>query len=256
MITSGIDIGSTTSKCILLKDGIEIIGQSLASGGIGTLGPEKAHTEALLAAGIPKADRQFATGYGRRRWAEADGEISELSAHALGCHFLFPPARTVVDIGGQDAKVICLDPQGRMSSFVMNDKCAAGTGRFLEVMAEVLKIDLSALGTLAGQSVSPAAISSTCTVFAESEVISQLANGTAIPDIAAGICRSVAVRTAALVRRAGLRADVFMSGGVSRSPGVREALGEALGVPVKTDPLAQMAGALGAALHAYHTATQ
>lgn len=254
MNTLGLDIGSTTSKCIVLKDGVEILGQSLVAGGIGTGGPEQAYFAALDAAAIPKADRQIATGYGRKLWASADGEISELSAHALGCQFLLPSARTVIDIGGQDAKVIRLDQQGRMTSFVMNDKCAAGTGRFLEVMSDVLGIDLPALGMLAGESCSPVPISSTCTVFAESEVISQMANGAATQDIAAGICQSVAVRTAALVRRAGLQADVFMSGGVSRCSGVREALKTALGVPIHTDVLAQMAGAIGAAIHAYHTA--
>lgn len=180
--------------------------------------------------------------------------MSELSAHASWCHYLLPEARTIIDIGGQDAKVIRLDWQGFMSSFVMNDKCVAGTGRFLDVMAGILKIDAGALGKLAVQSSNPVSISSTCTVFAESEVISQLASGAETLDIVAGICESVAARVAALAHRVGVQETVFFSGGVSRNDGVRHALEQALRVPVATDPLAPLEGALGAAIYAYQTA--
>lgn len=193
----------------------------------------------------------MATGYGRKCWPPADEELSELTAHALGCHFLLPEARTVIDIGGQDAKVITLDAQGRMAGFVMNDKCAAGTGRFLDVMAGILKRDVDELGALAAQAEHPVSISSTCTVFAESEVISQLANGAAVPDVVAGICKSVAVRVAALARRAGIKESVFMSGGVARNAGVRSALENDLGVKLHTSELSQLAGALGAAIYGY-----
>ena len=256
MITLGIDIGSTTSKCVLLEDGTRIVATSLVPAGIGTGGPEEAYEKVLTAAGLEAEEigRKMATGYGRKRWPAADGELSELSAHALGCHFLLPGVRTVIDIGGQDAKVISLDGQGRMSGFVMNDKCAAGTGRFLEVMAGVLKVGVGDLAAMAARSRTPAPVSSTCTVFAESEVISQLANGASPEDVVAGICRSVASRVGALARRAGVREPVCMSGGVAANDGVRKALEEVLGVTVTTFPQAQRAGALGAALWAWQTA--
>ena len=168
----------------------------------------------------------------------------------MGNHFLFPDARTVIDIGGQDAKVIQLDADGRMANFVMNDKCAAGTGRFLEVMANVLRIPIGDLEVLAAQAEHTAPISSTCTVFAESEVISQLASGTPVADVVAGICASVASRVAALAKRSGVKEQVCMSGGVAQNGGVRRALEQALGVSIAYSPQAQMAGALGAALHA------
>lgn len=253
MITMGMDIGSTTSKCVLLKDGKEIIAQALVPAGIGTDGPAQAYREALVRGGVSEQTLacKMATGYGRKRWPPADGELSELTAHALGCRFLLRSARTVIDIGGQDAKVISLDAQGRMASFVMNDKCAAGTGRFLDVMAGILKRDVDELGGLAAQAEKPVNISSTCTVFAESEVISQLANGVAVADVVAGICKSVAVRVAALARRAGVKEAVFMSGGVARNAGVRGALEDDLGVTLHTSELSQLAGALGAAIYGF-----
>lgn len=258
MITLGMDIGSTTSKCVLLKDGVEIVAWALAPAGIGTDGPAQAYREVLLRGGVPEREigRKMATGYGRKCWPPADGELSELTAHALGCHLLLPQARTVIDIGGQDAKVVSLDAQGRMAGFVMNDKCAAGTGRFLDVMAGILKRDVDELGGLAAQAAAPAAISSTCTVFAESEVISQLANGVPVPDVVAGICRSVAVRVAALARRAGVKEAVFMSGGVARNAGVRKALEDDLGVTLHTSELSQLAGALGAAVYGFQKMSQ
>lgn len=253
MITMGMDIGSTTSKCVLLKEGAEIIACAMTQSGIGTDGPALAYREAMLRGSVPQKDIvcKMATGYGRKCWPPADGELSELTAHALGCHFLLPEARTVIDVGGQDAKVIALDVQGRMSSFVMNDKCAAGTGRFLDVMAGVLKCDVAELGNLAAQADAPVSISSTCTVFAESEVISQLANGATVPNVVAGICRSVAVRVAALARRAEVKGAVFMSGGVARNAGVRRALEADLGVRIRISELSQLAGALGAAIYGF-----
>ena len=164
---------------------------------------------------------------------------------------MFPDLRTVIDIGGQDAKIISLTPDGRMSNFIMNDKCAAGTGRFLEVMANILRLDIDDLGAIAAQSDTPAAISSTCTVFAESEVISELANGVKRPDLVAGICQSVATRVASLARRAGIVERVCMSGGVARNEAVRHYMAQALDVEISYDPLAQYFGAIGAALYAW-----
>ncbi len=256
MYTLGIDIGSTTSKCVLLKDGKEIVGSSIVVAGTGTDGPSQALENVLNSAGVVREDISYtiATGYGRKIFQGADGEISELSCHARGVHFVFPDVYTVIDIGGQDAKVLSLNDQGRMMNFAMNDKCAAGTGRFLDVMASILKLDISDLEKEAAKAQNPASISSTCTVFAESEVISQMAAGTDLPDLVAGICQSVATRVASLARRVGIKERVCMSGGVARNAGVRNAMSKELGVEIVYSDMAQLMGALGAALYAYDKA--
>ena len=258
MYTLGIDIGSTTSKCAVIKDGTELVATSLQTGGLGTGGPEEALAALWRSSGLAAADmgRTEVTGYGRKNYEGADGEISELTAHALGGRFVFPDLRTVIDIGGQDAKAIALSPSGKMVNFVMNDKCAAGTGRFLDVMASILRLDVDDLDTEAAKSTAPASISSTCTVFAESEVISQLANGVKRPDLVAGICQSVATRVASLARRAGIVERVCMSGGVARNEAVRRYMAQALDVEISYDPLAQYFGAIGAALYAWKQASK
>jgi predicted CoA-substrate-specific enzyme activase len=252
VIVMGMDIGSTTSKCLALGDGYKILGSSLVRAGIGTNGPQEVYDQALEICGLSgdAISCCIATGYGRERWSQADGIISELLAHALGSHFLFPEVHTIIDIGGQDAKVIALDAQGQMCNFVMNDKCAAGTGRFLDVMAGILKKDISELEQLAASSKHPVTISNTCTVFAESEVISQLAAGAEVPDVVGGICASVAGRVASLARRVGVTEDVCMSGGVAQNGGVRKALETLLEVTIYYSPMAQITGALGAAISA------
>ena len=256
MYTLGIDIGSTTSKCIILEDGERIVGSSLVVGGMGTKGPAQAVEDVLADASLTREDMQgiVATGYGRNKCTETDHQASELTCHALGAHMVFPNVRTIIDIGGQDAKCISLDAQGRMLSFLMNDKCAAGTGRFLDVMANILTIPVGELGDYAGRSAHPAAISSTCTVFAESEVISQLANETPTEDIVAGICASVATRVASLAKRMGVKPEVCMSGGVAQNSGVRHAMEVSLGQPILFSPLAQLFGAMGAARLAWQKA--
>lgn len=258
MYTLGIDIGSTTSKCVILKDGNDITATSIVTAGTGTRGPEKALEEVLQKSGVSRKDIEtaVATGYGRKLFTEADGEISELSCHARGVHHIFPGVRTIIDIGGQDAKVLALNDQGRMANFLMNDKCAAGTGRFLDVMAGILQLDIGDLEKLAARARETVKISSTCTVFAESEVISQLAGGVETADLVAGICQSVAVRVASLARRIGVREEVCMSGGVAMNGGVRIAMEKELGVKVVHSPLAQLMGALGAALYAYDKAVK
>ena len=210
MYTLGIDIGSTTSKAVILKDGSEIVASSIVVATVGTDGVSKALENVMKESGLTQADMActVATGYGRQTYDGADYQVSELTCHALGVHYVCPGARTVIDIGGQDAKVLSLNEEGRMINFVMNDKCAAGTGRFLDVMANILKLDISQLETEAAKAVKPASISSTCTVFAESEVISQLASGTDIPDLVAGICQSVATRVASLAKRVGNSEEV------------------------------------------------
>lgn len=251
--TLGIDVGSTASKCIVLKDGGEIAGKSLIPFGAGTSGPARAVEEVRQAmAGV--ADQfayVLATGYGRNMVEAADDRMSELSCHARGAYYLFPEVHTVIDIGGQDAKVLKIGGNGMMENFVMNDKCAAGTGRFLEVMARILEVDLNDMAKLSAQSEKRVDISSTCTVFAESEVISQLSGHAALPDIIHGIHRSVAGRVSGLAKRAGIRPMVVMTGGVAQNEGVVKALEEELKVQIYTSLLAQYAGALGAALFAY-----
>ena len=239
--TLGIDVGSTASKCVIMKDGQEIVAKSLVSVGTGTSGPQRAIEEVLQNAGMTaeQMDYTLATGYGRNSLdGIADKQMSELSCHAKGASFLFPRVHTVIDIGA-------------MVNFQMNDKCAAGTGRFLDVMAKVLEVDVSDLGRLGDESKKRVAISSTCTVFAESEVISQLSMATDKRDIIAGIHRSVAGRVAGLVHRIGVVPDVVMTGGVAQNHGVVHSIEEQLGVEIKTSPLTQYNGALGAALFAY-----
>ena len=253
MYTMGIDVGSTASKCIVLKDGHEIVGKSLVSVGAGTSGPARAIREVLENCNMTREDMGYvlATGYGRNSLEGiADQQMSELSCHARGAYFLFPKVRTVIDIGGQDVKILEIE-NGMMVNFAMNDKCAAGTGRFLDVMARVLEVKVEDLAPLGAQSTVEVGISSTCTVFAESEVISQLAKGTDKRDIINGIHRSVASRVVGLAHRIGVRDEVVMTGGVAQNYGVVNALQKELGHEIHTSPLTQYNGALGAALFAY-----
>lgn len=256
--TMGVDVGSTTSKCLILKNGREIASKVIVGAGTGTSGPGRAVTAALDGAGLRREDiaAVTATGYGRSTFPGADYIVSELSCHAIGAHALFPEVRTVIDIGGQDAKALSLDQKGRMENFIMNDKCAAGTGRFLDVMARVLELEVSQLAEKDREAKSVVSISSTCTVFAESEVISQLANNVPIPDLVAGIHRSVAVRTASLVNRLGLAEPVCMTGGVAQNEGVVRSLERELGCSIAVSPMAQLAGAYGAAIYAWNKQTR
>ena len=238
--TLGIDIGSTASKCVILADGKEIISKSLIAVGAGTSGPQRAISQVLENAGMKEEDMAFtlATGYGRNSLEGiADYQMSELSCHAKGASFLFPDVHTVIDIGGQDVKVLQIE-NGVMTNFVMNDKCAAGTGRFLDVMARVLEVKVEELGALGAQST-------------KNLVISQLAQGSDKRDIINGIHHSVASRVAGLAHRVGAKELVVMTGGVAQNTGVVKALEEELGRTIHTSPLTQYNGALGAALFAY-----
>ena len=256
--TLGIDVGSTASKCIILKNGTEIVSKSLIDVGAGTSGPQRAISEVLDNCGLKREDMSYilATGYGRNSLLDlADKQMSELSCHARGAYFLFPDVHTVIDIGGQDVKVLHIE-NGAMVNFQMNDKCAAGTGRFLDVMARVLEVKVSDLAMLGAMSTKEVAISSTCTVFAESEVISQLSMGTNKCDIINGIHNSVASRVVGLAHRVGVRDQVVMTGGVAQNAGIVQALQDELGHTVHTSPLTQYNGALGAALFAYQRVIQ
>lgn len=196
-------------------------------------------------------DLCFSTGYGRDAISFSAGNISEISCHGRGAHHLVPTVRTIIDIGGQDCKVIRVDSDGHLHDFIMNDKCAAGTGRFLEMMARTLDVDLSELGALALKSGKPLALSSICTIFAEMEVMQLVYAGKKKKDIAAGIHAALARRIKALVGRVGLKGDICMTGGVSKNTGMVRLLEKELGVSFSTftlDP--QLVGALGAALFA------
>ena len=255
--TMGLDIGSSACKSVILADGKEIIGKSLIPVGTGTSGPNRAFEGVLEDAGLTIDDISYllTTGYGRNTFERTDGQMSELSCHAKGAHYLFPDVQTVIDIGGQDVKVIQIS-NGAMVNFQMNDKCAAGTGRFLDVMAGVLEVKVQDLGHLDSLSKKRVEISSTCTVFAESEVISQLSMGTDKCDIIAGIHRSVAHRVTGLAHRIGVVPALVMTGGVAQNEGVVKALQNELGCEIHRSPLTQYNGALGAALYAYQAASR
>lgn len=251
MIVAGVDVGSLTAKCVLLKDG-ELVAYKVIK-----VSPnleetaDKVFGEALEEAGINKGniERIVATGYGRNKVSFADRTVTEISCHAKGALFFIPTARTVIDIGGQDSKVISIE-NGKVAEFVMNDKCAAGTGRFLEVMASALHLKIEDLGDVAERANRATKISSTCTVFAESEVISHLASGERVEDIVAGIHEAIASRIAAMARRVKVEPDVVLTGGVAKNKAMKKALERELGMEVKIPAEPQIVGAVGAALFA------
>lgn len=251
--TLGIDIGSTSSKCVILSDGKEIASSAIVAKGAGTDGVEIVLEKTLGELGLSLDDMSavISTGYGRNSYDRADKTMSELSCHAKGGAFIFGDIRTIIDIGGQDAKVLRIDKNGQLQNFVMNDKCAAGTGRFLEVMANVLHVNLDDFGKYDAEATERTPISSTCTVFAESEVISCLANNAEIKNIIHGIHYSVASRVASQAKRIGVEAPVVMTGGVSRNSGVVRALENELNTSIAVSDDSQLAGALGAAIYAY-----
>ena len=255
MITAGVDIGSSSSKVVILQDGANILSKVVIPVGTGTSGPTRSFEQALGEANLERKniDWIIATGYGRNNFIAADQQLSEISCHARGVFYLLPEVGTIIDIGGQDAKAIKVGPKGTVVNFFMNDKCAAGTGRFLDVMSRVLEVDVSALADLGAQAEQEASISSTCTVFAESEVISQMARGTRREDVAAGVIRSVVRRVVGLANRVGIQPQVVMTGGVSLNWLVVKFMQEELGTTVRVAPDAQLTGALGAALIAYST---
>ncbi|MCP4692044.1 MAG: 2-hydroxyglutaryl-CoA dehydratase [Desulfobacterales bacterium] len=254
MIFAGCDIGSLTSKAVLMK-GRRIIGSEVIKS---KTRPEES-AEAALAAVLEKTGVKreaivgsTGTGYGRGRITFADHVMSEIACHARGAKWLHPSVRTVIDIGGQDAKVLSLDKAGVVLNFKTNDKCAAGTGRFLEVMANVLNVDLEEMGTLSLKSTSPVTFAATCTVWAQADAIKYLNSDYSVEDIAAGINKAMANRVAVLASSVGVEKDVCMTGGVAKNKGVVSFLEKLIGVKIKkvrkADP--QLAGAIGAALYA------
>jgi predicted CoA-substrate-specific enzyme activase len=248
-LTAGIDIGSITAKAAILRDG-ELLGTKVIFTGYNAEAAGRRVFEELLTdLGLVPPDivRIVATGYGRRSLSIANQTVTEIMCHAAGARFLNPSIRSLIDIGGQDSKAVVMDENGRVTNFTMNDKCAAGTGRFLEVMARALEADLDDFGILSLRAERPAKISSLCTVFAESEVISLIARGETRENIIAGIHEAIASRVSAMANRIGLIAPILMTGGVARNIGVVRALEKVIGMPVAVSPRAQVAGAIGAA---------
>lgn len=246
----GVDIGSLTVKVVFINHNLDIVKQGISRAGYSGRDVAKHMIEKLLveeSSNLTEVLTTVATGYGRVTFP-SDREVSEITCQAKGISHLFPSARTVIDIGGQDSKVIKLFPTGKVADFAMNDKCAAGTGRFLEVMATALEIEMSEIGALVSASKNQTKISSFCTVFAESEVISQVSAGTPKSDILAGVCDSVASRVASMTRRTGLEQDIVFTGGVAHNQGVVEALAQQLGYPLFVFREPTITAAFGAAL--------
>jgi predicted CoA-substrate-specific enzyme activase len=248
---AGIDIGSTMTKAVIIaKDGI------ILSSVIGSTGAEHRHLalevmdETIKKAGLTFEQLDFivSTGYGRINVPFNDKQITEITCHSRSIRELFPTARILIDIGGQDSKGIKLDSNGKVMNFVMNDKCAAGTGRFLEVIAEALGIELTQMGELSLKAKKSVKISNTCTVFAEHEVTTRLTEGSAIPEIVAGLHEAFATRVVNMVRSLGIEKDVVVTGGGAKNIGLVKAIEEKVGFPVLVPPEPLLTGALGAAL--------
>lgn len=250
IITAGIDSGSTATKVVIIR-GTRLLGFAREETGGDPCGAAlRCLEKALRESGLHRSDLAavVTTGYGRDLIPGCSRSVTEITCHARGAASCVPGARTVVDIGGQDSKVIALDEDGYVLDFVMNDKCAAGTGRFLEVMARKLGVDLDGFEYQWRLSRNGSRISSTCTVFAESEVVSLLSQGVAVASIIRGLCDSVATRLVNMGRKVGFREPVVLSGGVSLNGGLRRSLERVLGTRVVVHPMSVFMGAYGAAL--------
>ena len=249
-VVAGVDVGAATAKAVILNNN-NVLASSVIPTGFSAAGAGEVVTkEALQKAGLVMDDLEYiiSTGYGRRAVPFANKVLTEIICHAAGVSWLMPEARTIIDIGGQDSKVIGLDDRGNVSNFVMNDKCAAGTGRFLEVMAGVLGIDISEMGPVSLLGQDPCQISSTCTVFAESEMVSLRAEGKSREDIIAGIHKALARRVAIMGAPVGFKKEVVFTGGVAKNVGIRNALEEEIRLEILIPQEPQIVGALGAAL--------
>lgn len=248
---AGIDSGSTSTDVVILDGDKNIVATLIASTGAGaSASADAALDEACKIAGITRADivELVTTGYGRAVIEAGDKSVTEITCHAKGVHFIDPSIRTIIDIGGQDSKAISLDEDGNVVNFTMNDKCAAGTGRFLDMMARTMEMDLTRMSERGLSYKEDITISSMCSVFAESEVVSLIAQNKAVDDIVHGLNKAVAVKTKALVRRVNGVAPFMMTGGVSRNRGLVKTLEEKLEAPIEISEYAQLCGALGAAL--------
>jgi len=254
-IAAGVDVGSTQTKAVIMTDNGDrtILARALVDTGANV---RKAADNAFLLAcrnaGIPHTDVGFVvgTGYGRYNISFGNAQLTEISCHARGAQFVCPGTRTVIDMGGQDAKAISVGSDGQVLDFVMNDKCAAGTGRFLANAADVMGIALDEIGPLSQRATRPVRIATVCTVFVESDILSYLAQGKKGEDIMAGVHLAIAKRTLSLARRVPIEPDITMTGGVARNIGMVRALEEVLGTKMQVSPDAQFIGAIGAAVFA------
>ncbi len=252
MLVCGVDLGARSAKVVLLDPAAPADFRHW----IADTGHDPARTghrlldEALAATSSRPEDVActIATGYGRAALPFASATLTEITCHARGVRHCFPNARTIVDIGGQDSKVIALDERGAVSDFAMNDRCAAGTGRFLEIVARILDLDLDQLGEVAAGAARPAAISSMCAVFAESEVVGLLARGTPRQEVLAGVHASIASRVATLASRMRVQPPAVFTGGVAKNAAMVRAVAAALSLELAVPPEPQVTGALGAAL--------
>jgi len=256
---AGIDVGSTQTKGIIINDRMEIVARALTDTGAYVIrAAERCFREALLQGGLKEEQVLYVvgTGYGRYKVMFGDAQITEISCHAKGASYLFPRTRTVIDMGGQDAKGIKVGEDGEVKDFVMNDKCAAGTGRFLANSAEALGLGLDEIGGISLKAKNPVRLTTVCTVFVESDIMSYLAQGKKIEDILGGVHSAIAARTISLVRRVGIEEEVTFTGGVSRNPGMVKALEEKLGTKLNVSPDSHFVGALGASLFALERASK
>ena len=250
---AGVDVGSTQTKAIIIGDNRRIAGRALIDTGANVVvAAQNAFNQALAAGNIDEREVEYVigTGYGRYRVTFGNAQVTEISCNGRGAVHMFPGTRTVVDMGGQDTKAIRVSPVGEIVDFCMNDKCAAGTGRFLGAASAALDIPLGELGVVALRAERPVRISTTCTVFAESEVLSWLGKGKKIEDILLGVHQSIAARSIGLLRRVGIEEEVTFTGGVARNVGMIETLNRGLGVKVNVSEDSHFMGALGAALFA------
>jgi (R)-2-hydroxyacyl-CoA dehydratese activating ATPase len=254
---AGVDVGSTQTKAVIVDESMRIVGRSLIPTGANvTRAAENAFKKACEAAGLQAPDVAYVvgTGYGRYKVTFGDAQITEITCHARGAQATFPATRTVIDMGGQDTKAIKVGPDGSVLDFSMNDKCAAGTGRFLSAAADVTGVGLDDIGGLALQAKNPVRLTSVCTVFVESDIMSYLAQRKTIEDILGGVHKAIATRTMSLIRRVGVEDEVTFTGGVSKNIGMVRGLEEVLGRPINVSPEGHFMGALGAAYFALERA--
>jgi predicted CoA-substrate-specific enzyme activase len=250
---AGVDVGSTQTKAVIINEHKEIASRALTDTGANVIrAAETAFEEALRDGDLREEEVEYVvgTGYGRYKVTFGNTQVTEISCHGRGAVHMFPRTRTVVDMGGQDTKAIRVSATGEIVDFCMNDKCAAGTGRFLGAASSALDIPLPELGPTALQGERAVKISTTCTVFAESEVLSWLGKGKKIEDILLGVHKSIATRSAGLLRRVGIEEEVTFTGGVAKNVAMIETLNERLGVAVNVSEDSHFVGALGAALFA------
>jgi (R)-2-hydroxyacyl-CoA dehydratese activating ATPase len=250
---AGVDVGSTQTKAVIVDEARRIVSRALGPTGANVVrAAEEAFHAALAAGDLREEEIEYVvgTGYGRYKVTFGNSQVTEISCHGRGAVHMFPATRTVIDMGGQDTKAIRVGPTGDIIDFCMNDKCAAGTGRFLGAASSALEMSLDELGPAALRGERPVKISTTCTVFAESEVLAWIGRGKKIEDILLGVHQSIAARSVGLLRRVGIEPEVTFTGGVARNPAMIAAINERLEFRVNVSEESHFMGALGAALFA------